>query len=281
MIKLLKFVKNYDMRKLSLIFQEILKFLLIFLFLFIWLRYLTKRFLSSLIFSLILSSVIFLFLKLIKTKRHKVLDLKIKEKEDSENMFISLCLQDDPMKFFEHLAKTKHENVTTKKEYLIINNPEKVKTILYPDLTMSGMTIPHFMEIYSKIKKEKATKIVICCKEISDKMVFSFAENFKEKFLILDQYETYKNLYKFYGVYPEITNKKASGKKMIIKDFLAFSFNKKRTKGYLFSALVLIISGLFIPTTIYYCIVASILVVFALISQFNPVYNQSKSEEII
>ena len=61
---------------------------------------------------------------------------------------------------------------------------------------------------------------------------------------------------------------------MVLKDFVSYSFNKNRTKGYLFSAFVLILSSLFVRATIYYCIIASILVVFAFVSQFNPYFNK-------
>lgn len=249
-----------------------------FLLLFVWLRYVTKKFVLSLVLSAAISLVIYgIFFFYNRNKTNKT-NLKIKEKEDAENMFLSLCLSDDAMVFFENLAKKKHENVTKKKEYIIISHPEKVKTILFADLNMAGVTVPRFMEIYSKVKKEKATKIVICCKDIADKMLFSFLENFKEKILILNEYETYRRLYKYYDTFPPITTYKTKEKKVMFKDFLAYSFNKKRTKGYLFSAIVLIISGLFIPTTIYYCVIASILVVFALLSQFNPVFNKQDAE---
>ena len=64
---------------------------------------------------------------------------------------------------------------------------------------------------------------------------------------------------------------------LTFKDFVAFSFNKKRAKGYLLSAFLLAFSAIFVRTTIYYTIVATLLVVFAIISQFNTTFNIKES----
>ncbi len=207
--------------------------------------------------------------------------LKLKEKEDAENMFLSLACEENYMDFFEKLSLTKHKNVEKHKKYLTITHPEHVKTVLWADFSFDGLTSNKLLEIYKQVKKEKATKIVILCKEVSDKKVFTLLGSFKEKIEIFDQYQTYEKLYKYYNVFPEISKKYPSEKKLVLKDFFAYSFNKKRTKGYLFSALVLILSSLFLRTTIYYCIVASILVVFAIISQFNPRFNRKDNPEIL
>lgn len=282
MIKIAKSVKNQLMRKINLILQEILKFVLLFLFSFIWTRYFLRKLWIAICVSLILAISVYFILFILKQKKQTKIGLKLKEKEEAENMFLSLSCEDNPMEFFIKLASKKHKDIKKCKNYIVINHlKENVKTILWFDSSFYGLTIARFMEIYSKVKKEKATKIVICCKEITEKQLFTFSQNFEEKFLFLNEYDTYEKLYKFYNYFPEVTKKFSKEKKMVFKDFLAYSFNKKRTKGYLFSAFILILSSLFIRTTIYYCIIASILVVFALISQFNPYYNSNKEIEII
>lgn len=214
-------------------------------------------------------------------KKKNKQNLKIKEKQDAQNMFFSLACDDKPIDFFEKLALTKHKNVVKHKDFIIVKHEnEKVSTLLYADFSFQGLTISRFMEIYNKVKKAKVTKIVICCKIVSEKELAVFIKNFSEKILIFDEFETYKKLYKYYNFFPEITHKYTIDKKMTFKDFVAYSFNKNRTKGYLISAIVLIISGLFVRTTIYYCIISSILVVFALISQFNTLFNSKTDDEV-
>lgn len=269
------------MRKLNLIFQEILKFVLIFLLIFVWLRYFLRNLWLSILVTTIVSGMTYGILFFLGKRKHDKLGLKMKEKEEAQNMFFSLACADKPMDFFASLATKKHDNIVKHKEYIVIKHPENVSIVLFADFSFQGLKIGRFMEIYKHVKKEKASKIVICCKFVADKEIFSFVQNFQEKFLFLDEFATYQQLYKYYGCFPEITHKCQAENKMTFKDFVAYSFNKKRTKGYLFSALVLIFSGLFVRATIYYCIIASILVVFALISQFNPLYNPKIDHEVL
>jgi len=281
-IKNAKSVKNGFMRKINLILQEILKFVLLFLFFFVWTRYFLRKLWTAILISLLLTACLYAILFILKRKKQNKIGLKLKEKEEAENMFLSLSCESNPMDFFVKLASKKHKEIKKYKNYLVINHVnDGVKTLLWFDNSFYGLTIARFMEIYGKVKKEKATKIVICCKEIAEKQLITFSQNFDEKFLFLNEYDSYEKLYKFYDCYPEITRKYSKEKKMVFKDFIAYSFNKKRTKGYLFSAFILILSSLFIRTTIYYCIIASILVVFALVSQFNPYYNSNKEIEVI
>lgn len=269
------------MRKVNLILQEILKIMLVFLLSFIWTRYFFRKLWLATLISAAICAAVYALMLIFRGKRNNKAGLKLKEKEDAENMFLSLACEDKPMDFFEKLAKKHHENVTKNKEYLVIHHPEGVATVLFADLSFEGLNVPRFMQIYAKIKKEKATKIVICCKSVTDKNLGMFLSSFKEKFLILDEFETYQKLFKFYDCFPPITRKYGQAKKMTFKDYLSYSFNKKRTKGYFFSALILVFCGLFVRMTIYYCVMASVLVTFALISFFNPRYNPSPDPEIL
>ncbi len=270
------------MRRVQLIFQEVLKFIFVFLLSFIWLRYALRKLWLAFLLSALISSFIILIIYFINRKKKHKYGLKMKEKEEAEDMFFSLACSSNPIDFFAKLASKRHKNISKHKSYIVINYEELgVKTVLFADLSLDDLTKSRLMEIYSKIKKENATKIVVCCMKITDNQLDNFCKNFKEKFILLDEYSTYQRLYKFYDCFPEKTHKYNRGAKMGFKDFIAYSFNKKRTKGYLFSALILILSGLFVRTTIYYCIIASLLIVFAFISQFNPYYNQKSETEVL
>lgn len=270
------------MRKINLIFQNALSFLFVFLIFFVWIRYILRKLWLSVFVSALLSVLVCFVSWFVRRKKSLKKGLKLKEKEDAENMFFSLACDNNPIDFFVKLASKKHNNISKHKKYIVINHEkEKVKTLLYFFASFDGLNISKFIEIYQQIKKEKASKIVICCKCVPDKQLFTFCENFEEKFLILDEFGSYEKLYKFYDFYPEMTHKYKKEKKLVFKDFLAYSFNKKRTKGYLFSSLILILSGLFVRTTIYYCIVASLLIVFAVVSRFNPYFNKKIDPEIL
>lgn len=204
--------------------------------------------------------------------------------ENAENSYLSLVCQgkSKTIDFFANLAKKKHQNIKKHKSYVVIyHETENVKTILCFDPSFDGLNVTKFMEIYTKIKQENATKIVICCKEVSDKNLQTFLSNFNEKILILNQYDTYEKLYKYYDFFPEITNTYKSDKKLLFKDFISYSFNKKRTKNYLFSALILIFCSMFVRSSLYYCIISSVLIICAIISQFNSLYNPKITSEIL
>ncbi len=270
------------MKKLNLVFQEVLKFLLIFLVCFVWARYFIRALWLAVVVSIGISALAFAIFGFIARKRRNKTSLKLKEKEDAENMFLSLCFDDKPMDFFAELASKKHKNITKHKDHIVITHSEEnVKTVLFADLSFQPLDTSRLLTIHNKMKKEKAIKIVICCKEIKDKNVELFCENFPEKIVILDTYETYKQLFKTYDCFPRITKTYPTTKKVVFKDFVAHALNKNRTKGYLFSALILILSGLFIRANIYYCIIASLLVVCAIISQFNPYFNRKTKEEVL
>lgn len=283
------------MRKINLFLQEALKFVLLFLLCFVWTRYVFRKLWLSVILSLFIATIIYVILWFLGQKKSNKQGLKLKEKADAEDMYLSLVCQNKPIDFFANILSKQYEKIDKHPDYVTyvqnksadeqkqtknsqnesLKSLEKYeKTVLYFDNSFDGLNVSKFLNIYNKLKKEKSNEIIIICKEINDKQVFSICQNFKEKFVILDQYQTYQKIYKPNQTYPEIEVKCKNEKKMVFKDFVSYSFNKNRTKGYLFSAFVLILSSLFVRATIYYCIIASILVVFALVSQFNPYFNK-------
>ena len=64
------------------------------------------------------------------------MNLKLKEREDANNMFFSLISVNNGIDFFEKLARTRHNVVIRKKDYIIITNNEKEKVLLYPFLKL-------------------------------------------------------------------------------------------------------------------------------------------------
>ncbi len=267
------------MRKINFIFQEVLKIFLIFLLSFIWIRYFVRRLWLTVLISAIITLTIYLILYFIKRKKKNKEGLKIKEKEEAENMFLSLACDNKRMDFFFKLASSKHSNVKKFSKYILISHEDGKKTLLFPNMNYESLSVSKFIEIYNTIKG-KAEKVVVLCHSY-DKDVKAFATHFDTYFLIFDRFETYEKLYKYYQIFPEIKEKFKSSKMLTFKDFVAFSFNKKRAKGYLLSAFLLAFSAIFVRTTIYYTIVATLLVVFAIISQFNTTFNIKESKEIL
>ena len=120
------------MKTLSIIFQVLLKSSIIFLIFYIWLKYIFQ----STWLALVVSFVITLLLELISTyvKRKKGIksNLKVKEKEDAENMFFTLSRDENRVDFFFKLAKTRHNNVNKFKRYIIVHHEGGQDVVLYP-----------------------------------------------------------------------------------------------------------------------------------------------------
>ena len=267
------------MKKILFLLQVILKCGLIFLIAFIWLRY----FLHSLWLSSVIATAITLFIEicsfLIKQKNKDKLNLKLKEREDAENMFFSLISNNNGADFFEKLAKTRHNIVLRKKDYIIIMNNEKERILLYPFLKLDSLTPQDIVNINKISQRENSNKVIISCFDYTKECLI-FIRNFEKTILLLNKDETYALLFKEYQFFPEISNQYKKTSNLSFRDLIAYSFNRSRTKGYFFSAIILFITSFFVHINIYYCSIATLLLLFALISYINPKYNKKVSNEL-
>ena len=266
------------MKKILNIFQILLQVALIFFIVLIWARYFISSLWLGLLVSLIVTIFIELAIKFLQKKTNTAKNLKLQEKEEAENMFLSLCTSSTPLNFFYELAKTKHKAVK-KGKYILIEHEEDIVALI-PILSFSPLQSDDLLPFISLAKKNNWKKIVVVCGEV-DRNTNSFAKNFDIEILLLDKYNSYSNLYKPYDFFPTITMKYKKDKKLAFKDLIAYSFNRGRTKGYLFSAFILFLSSLLIRPSIYYCIIASLLLIFALVSYTNPYFNPKIKKEVL
>lgn len=266
------------MKKILNIFQILLQVALIFFIVLIWARYFISSLWLGLLVSLIVTIFIELAIKFLQKRTNTAKNLKLQEKEEAENMFLSLCTSSAPLNFFYELAKTKHKAIK-KGKYILIEHEEDIVALI-PILSFSPLQSDDLLPFISLAKKNNWKKIVVVCGEV-DRNTNSFAKNFDIEILLLDKYNSYSNLYKPYDFFPTITMKYKKDKKLAFKDLIAYSFNRGRTKGYLFSAFILFLSSLLIRPSIYYCIVASLLLLFALISYTNPYFNPKIKKEVL
>lgn len=267
------------MQKVSFVFQIIFKIILIFLITFIWVRYFVRSLLWSVVITSIITLAIDFITRIFSRKKQMASALKKTEREEAENCFLTLSMDKNALDFFTTLAQKQHTAVK-KKDYVLISHESGEKVVLFPHLSFSPLSPDDVANIIAKTQSVKPAKIVITCAS-AQKESFSFAKNFECEVLILDQYETYQKLYKPYECKPEIKLKYKKEKGLAFKDLVAYSLNKSRAKGYFISALILIISTMFVRATIYYCVVASILIIFALISLYNPFARNAKSKSVL
>ncbi len=182
-------------------------------------------------------------------------------------MFTSLAIDNNYMPYFEKIFSKKPLFKSTKRYLFYIEND--IKTVIFPILTFAELSVNDIAQAMKLIKKEKPHKVIFLSGEIS-KECFNFINIYDIEIVLFDKYQTYKNIYQENNIYPKINFIKQKQSKLSLKLLFEFSFNKARFKGYLFSSLALLFCSLFVRASLYYAIVTSILVIFAIISLINP-----------
>jgi len=264
------------MKKFNLIIQFIFRIFLYFILSFIWVKYLLNNFFISFCISVGIALFIEIITRLINQKNNKNKLLKNTEKINAENSFLSLATSNNYLIFFNNLAQKKY--ITELKNNFIKIIHDDYFVILYPLLKFSEITAEDVNSILKTIEIKNVKKIVIPCGEIS-KPARDFIKNIDTEIILLDKYNSYEKLYKYYNFFPDITKKYKENSKETFNEILAISFNKQKTKNYLFSALIILFSSIFVKLNIYYCLISSILVIFAIISFFSP-FNKKKSNNV-
>ena len=261
------------MKRLLTIFQELLKTALFFVVAYIWLSYSLDD--SS--FALVLSIAISLFLELtsflVARRKQAKQRLKSSQKSDAENMFLALAINPKAIEFFYDLFSSRHKNVTKKENYLIIENLDSQRILFYPILKIGNIEIDDIITI-AKLSSS-FDKIIISCNEISPSCS-QYKELVGRNITLLNKYDTYLTLYKEYDYFPKTTEIQPVKQKISFKNFLQRFFHRSKAKGYIFSGLIVLLSSLYLPYSLYYKIVASVLLVFAIICFVLPSNNIQK-----
>ncbi len=267
------------MKYINLALQNIFRIFLIFFLSFVWLRYLIKKLWLALLLSALVTLVIDFTIRFINKKKGNKQNLKLSEKERAENIFLSLSTSSNYIDFFYELAKKENPYAEKKSKYIILPN-SKNKTILYPFLSMDELKKDDIAKLIIILNKEKANKLVIVCGDVG-KDTLAFSKSIEKNIIILDKFASFSQLYHYYNYYPEITLSYQKNKKLALKELFTFSFNKSRTKGYILSAIVLLLSTLYIRMNLYYCIMASLLIIFAILSYFNRPFNPKTNKVVL
>ncbi|MDD4816271.1 MAG: hypothetical protein PHQ62_03990 [Clostridia bacterium] len=267
------------MKTVNFLFSKILRILLVFLLFFIWVRYYEK----SLVWAVVYTSVLTLAFDFLLTFITKKKDLKasmkkgeIAKAEGYCNFFVFNGNAVAVNFFYELLSK--NFSSTKKANYILFENGEE-KNVLFPYYIYNKMSIQDLVFVYEKVKKLTINKIIICTNEVDPKTKELVAK-LPIKFVILNKYETYESIMKKYDYFPDSLLNIDDNPKLNFKTFLAYSLNKKRAKGYIFSSIILLISSLFVRVTIYYLVFSSILLLMAIFSYTNTLYNKKISTDI-
>lgn len=268
------------MKKISLfiIIDYVFKFILLFILNLIWCLYFIRVIPISIICAIASSILIIILAYLIDNKKHKRKLPSLKEEQhinDVKNTFIYMTNKQQ-IDFFYRLVLKKH---TAVKCASCIKIQSSQQIVLIPYFKQASLTYDKLIELYNSVPL-KTTKIIIVCNTY-DTNITECIDNFAINTLVLNYKETYYELLKAYEFYPEITIKQKQKTKNSFKQVLLSAFNKKKTKGYVTSALFIIFASFFVSFKIYYLIVATILIIFAILCQHDFLFNKHKKEDLI
>lgn len=255
------------MKKASTIFQIILQTLLIFLLMFIWIRYYISPLWLTFVISTSSTIIIELLYRLLINKKSKNKQLKNKEKALAENIFISICTTEQEYLNFLYKTLSTKDKCENKNSYIIINKYDTKKAII-PINKFEKINCDDILKAIKATRNDNLDEILILCNDI-EKECISFAKKFNLKISFSNKYETYKNIYKEYNSFPEERLALKKIKKNTLKEFISYAFSYDKAKGYGLTALILLISSIFVTFNLYYSIMVTVLVLFTFISLSN------------
>lgn len=267
------------MKKFSfyIIVDFIFKFLLLFTINLIWTLYFIQKTWISILLAGVISVLLILLFNFLSSKKQAKNNIKLKEKkyaQDVKDTFI-LMKQKNVVEFFYELAKSKHEAEIFSK-YVLINN----QIILFPNIKSRQLEIDELIDLYNQINKKNIKKIIVLCNNFNSN-IEKILNNFDTKTIVLDFSQTYNLLLKKYNMFPKITIKPEVKAKNSLKQIVISAFDKKKTRGYVVSAMFIIFSSFFVSFRVYYLIVATILLILALLCQFEQKFNKTNNENLL
>lgn len=262
--------------KLSFLLDFLFKATLIFFISFIWLRlYIhnnTLILVLSIMITLFLSFLISIFLRK-KITKINLSKKEIKEKKEYLNQ-LNFSTKKDNSNFLASFFR--EETLTKTKEYFIFIKEEKVS--VFNDFSFKTTSIDFLIDCIKECNKKNINKIIIFASTI-DKDCFSFIKNLKNiKIKLIDYNNFYINYMKKHNIFPDIKIKYEEKTKYSFKELLNIAFSKKKTKGYVITGFIFLVSSLFLRYNIYYIIFTTIMFVFALFSYFNKPFNKNSSD---
>lgn len=214
---------------------------LVFLLNAVWIQYFVRNVLASLVIAFSLTLLTFVVAK-------KAMEKVPHDKIDKSEIYKSFVLMrpDD-----------------LKKRYLSLSNDENfVKCAM----RFSNASIDDVASAYRESDGNPATLLV----GNATRSVFVFASSLEAPVKIVTKKDLYK-LFKANNALPEIKTKPAEKPPLNLKEILKATFSPKNAKFFLFSAVLLSLTAFFTPFKLYYAIMASVSIVFSLVSTIRGI----------
>lgn len=250
---------------LSKIIDNLFLVLIVFLTAFLWVRYHEHNTLLILLYSSVITITFCLIFYLIVKFKNKKKSLTAKHAKQIELLAQKLIFatQSEVIKIFEQSLKKRDISYTKTTKYLAFD-----QNLIVPIFYKTKVDENSLLEVLLSLKTKKiSAKLVCICACDFDSTAKNLANQFTDyNILLYDKKQTYTVFFKpvQYEVESVVIKRQKTPFKQKIKVLINVAFNKKRFKGYILSAIVLLIASYFMRYSLYYLISSSILVLFAL-----------------
>lgn len=251
--------------KLSIISNIIFKYFIIFAISVLWLNFYLANLVVVIILSTIISITLGKVVSIIKKKKTIIAENSLKEQDHIKNISFQLLLTDHEkiINFYNILFKANHNVCLVKNQALLIDD----KYIFIPAYSSQTISIDMVAEYYKQYKENQ--QIIIAGISFSGDAINLSNKIRNTKINLLNEQSTYK-LFKKYDFYPDFKISQTVKEKFKLKNLKDIAFTKSNSKQYLYSAIIILITSLFINYSVYYLIFASLLFIFSAICHFKP-----------
>lgn len=262
------------MKLLPRIVDCILLTALVFAVSFVWAQYYIRLNHLSWLFSAALSIAVLIICIIFMRRKTKKQSVSAIKKDKTETTLIQLLFMSEAetLKYFEKVLNAKSNNKYSIKDGYL----QSGKTAVAIAFRHEALTLQSLTDIMSRICRqnhdnnsgtEQIENIIVLVNSVYPKAKEYISAVESPKVLIKEYDEVFKLLSET-DIYPE-TFIKLKQTRSSARELFNIAFSRKRVKGYLFAAIMLLFSSWITPFPLYYLIFATIAASLAAVSLFN------------
>lgn len=253
----------------SVILTNFFKYSILILLSFTWLSDLIDNVYIRITISVIISVSLDMIYRLITKKKRNKEKLNNKQKKEIEKLGRCLLFskQDFILNYLKSALEKKH-TTTIKSDYIIITK-DNSKTIIIPSLDTLILKNDTIINAYNICKNENINKVIILSQSTNEENQILANMISDVKITLYNITDLYKKVIEKCDIKPKFEIELTECKKTNFNDITKHAFNKKLAKNYILSGILLLFASFFTKYKLYYTIISSVLLIFALICIFK------------
>ena len=285
-IKKKQIVNNHHMKKinrsnLEKSIKSLFTFFICFFFCLIWVRYISASSVAAIIIAVLLAVALTIISNYVVNKKQNRKKILNEKDEEFKNQKTSLLLNKNEFVsnfIFECVKQEKKASINKNK---ILLHGENFDIMLVNFISFEKFKCGDLINFFNNETTHNCKRIIFLTNEYEEEcndLLGCFDKDIEVH--ILNYNECYNLI--LHKKISEISIKsmsKSNKKLFVFKNFCAAALNKKRAKGYFFAAIFLIFTSFVVYYSIYYKIVASVLLVLAFLSHFDFKFKNNLTTE--